>query len=102
MLCLRCEHRAKYLEAKLLKEVHCPQPRCECGDANMSVYTCYMYKPCLPTATAPAYKDDIRPRLGVPMISSRERFVRVLEEAVGTVIYDNGDEIAVGWKVKND
>jgi hypothetical protein len=52
--------------------------------------------------TEPAYKDDKRPRLGAPMIASRERFVRVLEEAVGTIIYKNGDEIAIGWKVKDE
>ena len=101
MLCYRCEHRAKYLEMvqeRGKEKSHAP--RCECQDTNASVYSCYMFKPCMPVVLAPN-EGDTRPRFAGAMISSREHFVRTLtrEEVEATVIYKNGEEIALGWEL---
>jgi hypothetical protein len=52
-LCYRCDHRALFLETDI-------QPRCECGDVERSVHSCYMYRPVKPV-TVSRNKGDSRP-----------------------------------------
>jgi hypothetical protein len=99
MLCFRCEHRAKYLEAKANNDKWCPAPRWECSDVTKSTGGCYMFMPCKPIVTA-NYADDKRPRFGAAGYSARERAVRVLEDCVLDVIYHKGTEVALGWKIE--
>ena len=102
-LCFRCEHRARFLDAKANKDTHCPRPRHECGDIETSKCACYMFTPCFPVVTEPN-PSDTRPRLSSPMLSSREYAVRVMEreELTGTIIYQNENQIALGWRVNED
>ena len=101
-LCFRCEHRAKFLEGMLKarhdKSIYAPRPRHECGDIENSKCSCYMFQPCKPIVTVPSDSRDKRPRFGPAMISSREMFERVLEDAKLDIIYDNGREVALGWR----
>ena len=99
MLCFRCEHRARFLQATLMKEEYVPRPRAECGDINSSNTSCYMFQPCKPVVTTLSNIDDNRPRFGGAIFSSRERAVRILEEAKLTIIYSNGDDVALGWNI---
>lgn len=105
MLCFRCEHRAKYLElllkSKLDSETYAYGPRCECKSSTGSVSSCYMFEPCKPVVTVPAYTDDKRPRFAGAMLSSREQFERVLENVKLEVIYHEGNEVAVSWTSKD-
>jgi len=79
MLCFRCERRAAFLSAKDKK--HPPRPRCECGDIESSKIACYMYMPVKPVWTAQFESKDKRPRYAGPMLSAREKFVNVADEA---------------------
>jgi len=101
MLCFRCEHRARNLDAKLAGAKYVPQPRCECGDIGTSKASCYMFMPCLPVVTKPANTADPRPRFAAPMISSREWAQRVMskEELSLKIIYQNEEteEVALAW-----
>ena len=99
MLCFRCEHRAKYLES-VSKGEYPSRPRMQCGDINLSSYSCYMFTPCFPIITKPP-SDDKRPRFA-GIISSREEVVRVMEreEIALEVIHENNEEIALGWRRK--
>ena len=102
MMCFRCEHRARYLSDLSNHKKCCHRPRHECGDIETSKYICYMFTPCLPIITTPNNPKDIRPRLSSPMLSARERGVRVMdrEELKMELIYQNEEEIALGWRVK--
>lgn len=73
-LCFRCEHRAMFLERGM-------QPRCECGDVEGTVCSCYMYKPVRPVLLDRNEGDD-RPRFAGAMIAARERCVGVAERDV--------------------
>jgi len=98
MLCFRCLHRARYLDAKAKNAKYVPRPRLECGDITTSKYTCYMFKPNLPIITIPR-KGDLRPRFAGSMISSREEVLRVVDrdEVYLDVLYHNENEVALGW-----
>ena len=100
-LCFRCEHRAKYLEL-LHAHDYAFGPRCECKDPTYSAYSCYMFKPCKPVVTAPTNANDERPRFAGAMLSSREEFVRILDEAELDIIYHEGNEVALGWVIKDE
>ena len=66
MMCYRCEYRAEFLE-------HGRQPRCECGEIQSSVYSCYMYRPVRPCVLTKADKGDPRSEFDAPMIAARSR-----------------------------
>jgi hypothetical protein len=88
-LCFRCEYRAKYLEEGI-------QPRCECGMANASVISCYMYKPVCPVILTPLNKKDKRPRFVGAMLSSREKFERIADGKIKGRNLKN-DEVVLYW-----
>ena len=69
-LCFRCEHRARFLESS--RRGVGDRPRFQCGEINLSVYSCYMFRPGRPIVMEPENPRDKRPRLGPPIISSRE------------------------------
>jgi hypothetical protein len=100
MMCFRCEHRARHLEALAKKEHY--QPRCECGDITSSKVGCYMFRPCHPLVTEPA-QGDKRPRFGPAMIACREYVTRILDPQKDNirldVIFKKGKEIALSWVV---
>lgn len=100
-LCFRCEHRAEFLEDSLHGEKHPRRPRMECGDVFNSKTGCYMFKPCKPVVTVSTNSEDIRPRFGPAFLSKREYAKRILDEATLTIIYHNGEEVALGWTVDN-
>jgi len=105
MLCFRCEHRAKYLEATSRGDKYAPRPRSECGDINSSKIGCYMFEPCHPVVTEPPKGAPAVLRFQAPMLASREYAVKVLEREDNIkleVIYENGKQVALGWKVKNE
>lgn len=54
-LCFRCEHRALSLEGR-------GNSRCECGDHNAQVASCYMFQPAKPVVTkmVSGYKKFMR------------------------------------------
>jgi hypothetical protein len=52
-LCFRCEHRARFFETEAA-------PRCECGNTDLAVGSCYMYTPVKPL-TIQRLKGDRRP-----------------------------------------
>jgi len=56
-LCYRCEHRACFLETGR-------RPRCECGNAGASNYSCYMYEPVKPVVLEPNENEKRDLRLG--------------------------------------
>ncbi|OGX12796.1 MAG: hypothetical protein A2351_07350 [Omnitrophica bacterium RIFOXYB12_FULL_50_7] len=88
-LCFRCEHRARYLEDKI-------QPRYECGQPALGVYSCYMFRPVRPLVLKQANKKDPRPILSMPMISGRVCGVRIADgKAVAKKLKDG---IAVFWQ----
>lgn len=79
MLCNRCEHRIRYIETK---DTPSPlQPRSECGQINMSVSSCYCYKPVLPVIVKRT-KGDKRPIFSSWMFSGRVRAVEVAKNMV--------------------
>lgn len=45
-LCYRCQHRLDFLEKGR-------QPRCQCGDIDKAVGSCYMFKPIKPLIIVP-------------------------------------------------
>ena len=51
-LCFRCEHRALFHESN--GNYH---PRCECGDKDSALVSCYMFKPISPLILRKTYKD---------------------------------------------
>jgi hypothetical protein len=51
MLCMRCEHRAKFFETE-------SGPRYECGNLKGSVYSCYMFTPVIPPILERNKDDD--------------------------------------------
>ena len=70
MLCFRCEHRSRFLEAGC-------RPRYECGDVKSSKAGCYMYMPVLPAVWEPdADKGDLRP-IGSGMFARRSYALRI-------------------------
>lgn len=87
-LCYRCEHRAMFLEKNY-------RPRCECGDVQKSVYSCYMYQPVKPARTAKD-KNDKRPQFGPWMISARSHFVDVPPVKL-KLDYDKKDGSTMYW-----
>lgn len=101
MLCFRCEHRARSLEAALDGKHY--QPRFECGQRMESKRGCYMFEPCRPVVTKP--DDTDRPRFAGALVSARERAVRVMSPEedglmLGAVHFD-GDEVALAWRKKS-
>ena len=72
MLCFRCEHRAQFLEGK-------GQPRCECGDIERAVSSCYMFLPVRPLRTERTDKTDLRPEHG-GYFGCRMKAVEVMED----------------------
>jgi hypothetical protein len=62
-LCHRCEHRVRFIEGG-------PRPRMECGDKDLAVCGCYMYRPVQPVVLTPREGDN-RPIQGGWMISAR-------------------------------
>ena len=90
-LCFRCEHRARYYEEGIAS-------RYECGDVNMGVHSCYMYKPVRGVITR-LQKGDRRPRLAGAIISAREEFVRVADKVKLTAVLTNKKkkEIMLFW-----
>jgi hypothetical protein len=81
-LCFRCEHRARFFESG-------SRPRYECGDTDMCVSGCYMYKPVCPVVLAKADGDE-RSQFDAPMISARSRFVEVADMELAAKICDSG------------
>ena len=98
MMCFRCEHRAKHLEARAKGQHY--QPRFECGDIESSKHGCYMFKPCYPLVTEPG-QGDRRPRFGPAMVAAREYAVRVMDPYEDNirldVIFKKGKGLAMGW-----
>jgi len=91
-LCYRCEKRAYYLEKG-------NAPRCECGNPETSVYSCYCYQPVQPIILQ-RNKHDKRQRFMGWMISAREHRVRIPKLQPKAQKYKDG--IMVYWipKVK--
>lgn len=102
MLCFRCEHRARFLDA-VAKGEHPPRPRFECGEVSSSKCGCYMFLPCLPVLVV---KDNNDPRgaFDMPMIAARVHAVRVMEreEVKLVAIHEKNGELAVSWKSKQE
>ena len=100
MLCFRCEHRARFLEA-VAKGEHPPRPRHECGEAGQSKWGCYMFMPCLPILVSKD-KNDPRAAFDAPMIAARVHATRVMEpeEVKLGIVCENKEGFAVGWKMK--
>jgi len=83
MLCNRCEHRAVFIEKsqrqKIDKSVHVPRPRFQCGNTEMSLIGCYMYRPVRPVVFIKSDPDDPRPLFGPAILSSRFRAIRIAQ-----------------------
>jgi len=84
-LCFRCEHRAKYMEKWLEagKAAYIPAPRIQCNNHEMSVGSCYAFRPVEPIVVDRAESEKRlngkkRPVLGPEMLSARV-------EAIGPV-----------------
>ena len=75
-LCIRCEHRFKYLDALIKGEKYRPRPRCECGDIETSKISCYMFKPGRAVVLKKSNGNDPRSPFDPPMIAARSEFVR--------------------------
>lgn len=88
-LCFRCEYRARFYETG-------HGPRYECQQPEITVCSCYMYKPVRPVITVPSDPKDKRPRHGPAIISSRERFEAVAED-MQLAIRQNGEESTLYW-----
>lgn len=88
-LCFRCEYRARFFETG-------HGPRAECQMTDMAVFSCYMYRPVAPAITEVAHADDPRPRLGPPIISSRERYAGIAKGKYTAKGLDGG-KIIVYW-----
>lgn len=102
MLCFRCEHRARFLDA-VSKGEHPPRPRYECGDVLSSKYGCYMFLPCLPVLVAKD-SDDPRGAFDMPMIAARVHAVRVMEreEVKLEIMCKNEEGFAMRWESKQE
>ena len=94
-LCFRCENRALFLEKGW-------KPRCECGDVNLAVYTCYCYKPMKPVVTETDPNDN-RPAKGPWMIAARESGSRIITEddAVQVVELTTDNKLLAYWLPKS-
>ena len=95
MLCFRCEHRARFLQAELMKEDYVPRPRFECGDVKQSKHSCYMFQPVKPCIIARNKLEKkifkgVRPIFGPSMISSRSHFVRIPKLTAKIIEYEDG------------
>lgn len=73
-LCYRCEHRANFYETG-------EGSRCECKSPEMSVNSCYMYRPVRPVVIKRNDGDE-RPQFGLSIISARSHFVRLADEMI--------------------
>jgi hypothetical protein len=89
-LCFRCEERAKFLETG-------HGSRCECGDIQVAVCSCYCYSPVKPVVMA-VNKGDKRPQFAGWMFSSRSHFVRIPELDLELKKFKDGSMIY--WKPK--
>lgn len=69
-LCYRCEHRAEFME-------NGTGPRAECKMKDMSVHSCYMYKPVRPLVLT-NNEGDSRPPAG-SIISARGYATRIAD-----------------------
>ena len=91
-LCFRCEHRARFLETGA-------RPRCECGDKDCSVHSCYMFTPCRPVilTRAPGYEDR---EVGLPaMLAPRLVASELAEDAQPRFKRLPGDRYLLYWDV---
>jgi len=70
MLCYRCEHRARFFEAK-------HRPRLECGEVATSKSACYMYQPCRPIVIQKLDKKDVRPWPASGLFAARSEAVEL-------------------------
>jgi hypothetical protein len=86
-LCFRCEWRARYYE-----EGH--SPRCECGDIDSAVCSCYMYKPVTPVILKPNQNDN-RPLIGTVgnMFSGRSHYISLIEPKYKMIMNEDGTYI---------
>ena len=87
-LCYRCEHRARFIE-------NGHGPRCECGDVDRAVSSCYMYLPVVPVITKPLNTDDPRPVYGPPMIAGRVVYSKLAD--INEEIFLNLHQIDEGY-----
>jgi hypothetical protein len=89
-LCYRCEYRAQFFE-----EGHAP--RFECGEVTSAKSACYMYKPVRPVITDVMDEiSDMRPRFSSPMISAREKYIRLAHE-LELHLHKADDGVALYW-----
>ena len=89
-LCFRCHHRARFLESGGAE-----RPRYECGDVQMGVHNCYMYRPPKPLLLRPA-SGDRRPFGGPAMIAAR---MNAVGEAKGEWVFRRfGRAWAILWR----
>lgn len=91
-LCYRCEHRAQFHETGR-------RPRMQCGDIELAVSSCYMYKPVAPLILTADNKDDPRPILGPPMLSGRVTPTAIAEGEYAAVSREE-DSVLVYWVPK--
>lgn len=97
-LCYRCEHRARYLEARGSDHPH--QPRRECG-TDMSVWCCYMYQPVRPMLTRDMQQKGHMPAYGPAMLASRVEAVGP-DESFELVLHQDGDGLTPYWRPKEE
>lgn len=101
-LCFRCEHRCKANELKMERNqtgLDLTSPRAECNQSEISVFSCYMYKPVEPMTVRYAENSEGIKYPG-SVASRRVKANRLLNLRLSAI--ESGNEILLYYEPKID